>query len=500
MVTSELGACEWFVWDLRRSNLIDRGQLDQVVSEFIHSNPSAEPPQLADYLVNQGILTQFQADRLLQGKTQGFVLGPFTLMDSLGVGSMGTVYKAVSKTDNKWYAVKVLPRRSMWNVRIARRKVRAFEACKHPSVVPFVDVGTSGGMHYLAWPFVEGETLDKYVARHGRLSPEVSAQLGFQMAEGLEISHQNGLFHGLFKPSNVTIGVDGQLHILDFGIGCLLAETEGESLVDTMSTANSVASGLDCASPESIMDPTNLTPAGDQYSLGCSLYYCVTGQYPFPDGTAAEKMMAHQFKEPTPVLDLNPDVPGELVEIIERLMQKAPEDRFPSSGEVVEVLRPLAGAMEDAPQPEIQGGAINSPTMDTPPMGGTPRAAIPTMTSLPSAGAQHQASPIGSPPRSAAPTMANMGRPNSLLDQMPTRNSLRNTQSHQAVETQKMEPVPQQAANPAQATPTDQERVIPGAMDDVEDSKFEERFGPIGIALGAILAAVLAWFVASRLF
>src|SRR5262249_20395166 len=141
MVTTELGACEWFVWDLRRSNLLDRGQLDQVVGEFLEKNPRAEPQALADYLVGKRVLSKFQAERLLQGKTQGLVLGPYTLMDALGTGSMGTVYKAHSKNDDKWYAVKVLPRRSMWNVRIARRKVRAFEQIEHPSVVPFVDVG-----------------------------------------------------------------------------------------------------------------------------------------------------------------------------------------------------------------------------------------------------------------------------------------------------------------------------------------------------------------------
>src|SRR5207237_442341 len=142
-----------------------------------------------------------------------------------------------------------------------RRKVRAFESCRHPSVVPFVDVGTAGGMHYLAWPYVEGETLDKIVTREGKVKPDVAAHLALQIAEGLDVSHQNGLFHGLIKPSNVMVSLDGQVFILDFGIGCLLAETEGESLVDTMSTANSVTSGLDCASPESIMDPTNLAPA-----------------------------------------------------------------------------------------------------------------------------------------------------------------------------------------------------------------------------------------------
>ena len=342
MVTTELGQCEWFIWDLRRSNLIDRGQLDTIIGEFLQTNPRAEPPALAEFLVSKGTLSQFQADRLLQGKTQGFVLGPFTLMDALGSGSMGTVYKAQSKTDNQWYAVKVLPRRSMWNVRIARRKVRAFEACKHPAVVPFVDVGTAGGMHYLAWPFIEGTGLDKFVQEQGKLSAGLAAHFALLVAEGLDICHQQALFHGLLKPSNLMVGAGNQIHILDFGIGCLLAETEGESLVDTMSTANSVASGLDCASPESIMDPQNLTPSGDQYSLGCILYFCLTGQFPFPDGSSAEKMMAHQFKEPTPVKDLNPDVPADLIEVVQRLMQKVPEKRYASAAEVVEALRPLA--------------------------------------------------------------------------------------------------------------------------------------------------------------
>src|SRR5438067_10809718 len=203
MATTDLGACEWFVWNLQRSNLIDRGQLDQVVGEFLKKQPRAEPAALAQYLVQEGILSQFQADRLLQDKAQNLVLGPYILMDALGSGSMGTVYKAQSRNDNRWYAVKVLPRRSMWNVRIARRKVRSFEQCQHPAVVPFLDVGTAGGMHYLAWPLVEGETLDKIVVREGKLTPEVAARHAAQTAEGLDLCHQQSLFHGLLKPSNL---------------------------------------------------------------------------------------------------------------------------------------------------------------------------------------------------------------------------------------------------------------------------------------------------------
>jgi serine/threonine-protein kinase len=206
------------------------------------------------------------------------------------------------------------------------------------------------------------------------------------------------------------IGSDGQLRILDFGIGCLLAETEGESLVDTMSTANSVNSGLDCASPESIMDPTNLTPIGDQYSLGCVLYYCLTGRYPFPEGTAVEKMMAHQTKQPTPIKELNPEVPDGLVAVVEKLMAKTPGDRYPSCVEVLEALRPFAGvraepmrrstmamprvrlARPGAASPAAKGGAAPLP----------PRAPSPAAKLSPSAHGQKPAA-SAAPPHAAAP-------------------------------------------------------------------------------------------------
>lgn len=467
MVTTELGACEWFVWDLRRSNLIDRGQLDQIVGEFLQKNPRAEPPALAEFLVEKSILTDFQAQRLLQGKTQGFVLGPFTLMDAIGAGSMGTVYKAQSKTDNQWYAVKVLPRRSMWNVRIARRKVRAFEACRHPSVVPFVDVGTAGGMHYLAWPLVEGESLDKVITAQGKISPGHAAHFALQIAEGLDICHHQGLFHGLIKPSNLMIGGDNQVFILDFGIGCLLAETEGESLVDTMSTSNSVTSGLDCASPESIMDPTNLTPLGDQYSLGCILYYSLTGQYPFPDGSAAEKMMAHQFKQPTSLSELNPEVPAEIVAIVERLMQKVPDDRFPNAAEVAEELRPFAGAVQ-APKPAAR-------TAERP---ASLRASMQRETIK---------TPEPEPTKAWVSPTAPTPKPQAAL---PTRNSIR---TQQAIP----QPQPRRQPEPEPQQERAVEREVPGYVAEAGSQSWEERLGPVGITVSAVGACVLVWVLAA---
>ena len=349
MVTSDLGACEWFVWDLRRSGLIDRGPLDQIVGEFLKRNPRAEAPALAEYLVDQHTLTAFQAERILNGKSQGLVLGPYILLDAIGSGSMGQVYKAGSKNDNAQYAVKVLPRRSMWNVRLARRQVRSFATFNHPAVVPFMDVGTAGGLHYLAWPLVDGQTLESVIQHHGKLDPNQAALYAVQVAQGLTVAHQNNLFHGLLKPSNIMIGSDNQARMLDFGIGSLLVENEGESLVDTMSTANTLTSGLDCASPESIMEPTNRTPAGDQYSLGCVLYFALTGRVPYPDGSAVEKMMAHQMKEPTPIRELVPAVPAGLEAVVKRLMAKTADGRFSGCDEVVEALEPFLGELQAAP-------------------------------------------------------------------------------------------------------------------------------------------------------
>jgi serine/threonine-protein kinase len=467
MVTTDLGACEWFVWDLRRSNLIDRGQLDQVIGEYLQRHPGAEPPALAEYLVKQGVLTQFQAERLLQGKTQGFVLGPFTLMDALGTGSMGTVYKAVSKNDNNWYAVKVLPRRSMWNVRIARRKVRDFEQCRHPAVVPFVDVGTSGGMHYLAWPLVEGEPLDKLVERETKLTPAMATMYALQAAEGLEICHRAHLFHGLLKPSNLMIGPEGQVRILDFGIGSLLAETEGESLVDTMSTANSVSSGLDCASPESIMDPTNLTPLGDQYSLGCVLYYCLTGRYPFPDGTAVEKMMAHQTKQPKPLRELHPEVPQELAAVVERLMQKAPEARFGNISDVMEALHKWA-----APIP--QGSRV------VPRPSPAPEAVRPPKVAGPSIAVDTPRPPKAAPAKAApAPRVAPSAMP------LPSRQSAQHPAGPPVAT-----PVPAAAALKPPAAP----RVLP-QVDGPKNNSLDEKLGSAGKIGIAIILCVTAYLV-----
>lgn len=399
-MVSNLGACEKFVVELRKSGLVERGQLDQIIGEYLRDQPRAEPTNMAEFLIAQGYLTKFQADRILRGKGQDMILGPYVLTDSLGSGSMGAVFKAQSKTDKEWYAVKVLPRRSMWNVLVAKRIVRSYESIRHNAIVPFVDVGTAGGTHYLVWPYVEGETLDKMVARDGRIAPAPASHLVQQIADGLGAAHQRNLFHGMVKPSNILIGPEGDVHILDFGVGSLLVASEGESLIDTQSMANAQASGLDCVSPESILDPTNLTPDGDQYSLGCVLYFCLTGQYPFPGDSAVEKMQAHQLKQPTPVRQLAPEVPEPMATVLAKMMQKKPSDRFVAMSEVVDEL----GKFVRTAPATISSDAAANPHAEAAGAGARP---LPTRQSL-----RHEApEPAPAPAPKAAPAAPAAAKP-----------------------------------------------------------------------------------------
>jgi serine/threonine protein kinase len=224
---------------------------------------------------------------------------------------------------------------------------------------------------YLAWPYVEGESLEVLVRRKSRLLPGVAAWFALQTAEGLSACHRSELIHGMLKPANLLVGPNQEIRILDSGIGALLSGSEGAELVDTMSTANAVTSGLDCRSPENILDVKVRTPAGDQYSLGCILYFCLTGQYPFAGETAVEKMLAHQIKEPVPIRNLRPEVPQQLADIVQRLMNKTPEGRFSSMDEAMEALRPLAVtpevaarllALEVPDSPDSSAGQPNAPS------------------------------------------------------------------------------------------------------------------------------------------
>jgi serine/threonine-protein kinase len=290
----------------------------------------------------------------------------------LGTGSMGTVYKARSTKVEGFFALKVIPRRNVVTLHSIAEKVEALADIRHPRVSALVHLGAAGERVYLAWPYLDGgEKLDAWVSRQGKLSPRQATGVALQIASGLQPYHEQGLFHGLLKPSDVVIGADKRVRILDFGVGFLLTCERGKSLLDTMTNTRALARGVDCASPESLTDPLDRTPAGDQYSLGCVLYYCLTGQYPFPEKNPVKKMLAHQFEEPQPLRELAPEVPPRLAAVVQRLMRKAPAERYESTAELVKALQAASGARPVAtPAPETRRVATDSTRPVAPPRKG----------------------------------------------------------------------------------------------------------------------------------
>ena len=344
MTTSAFATCGEYVAALSASGLLPPGDLERA-EEFVRRSPTASARELADFLVNQGILTRFQTNYLIEGRLADLTLASYTLVDVLGTGAMGAVYKARSAKDDGWYAVKIVPRRSVTNLKTIAEKVQALKQVRHPRVSALVNLGASGERVYLVWPYIEGgQRLEDLLRRHGKVPPRQSAQIAFQIAAGLQPYHDKGLFHGLLKPSDVLIGADRRVRVLDFGVGFLLTCERGKAILDTMTNGKTLAKGLDTASPEAIMDSLARSPAGDQYSLGCILYRCLTGTYPFPYDNPVKKMLAHQNEVPRPVTDFAPDTPPALAAVVERLMSKAPEERYLSIAEVVKELQAISSS------------------------------------------------------------------------------------------------------------------------------------------------------------
>jgi serine/threonine-protein kinase len=341
-MTTAFATSSEYVAALSASGLVGPADLERA-ERFVRTAQRTEPRDLAAFLIKEGVLTRFQADYLIEGRLADLSVGNYTLVDILGTGAMGTVYKAVVAKDKGHYVVKIVPRRNVVNLKVITDKVQALKQVRHPRVSALVNIGASGERVYLAWPFLEGgQRLTDMLGADKALPARQVAQLGLQIASGLQPYHERGLFHGLLKTSDILIGADRRVRVLDFGVGFLLTSERGKAVLDTMTNGKTLFKGLDTASPEAIQDSLARSPAGDQYSLGCILYRCLTGRYPFPYDNPVEKMVAHQNETPEPIAELSPETPPQLIAVVERLMEKDPADRYPDIGEAVKELQALS--------------------------------------------------------------------------------------------------------------------------------------------------------------
>jgi len=338
-------ATDSFLDLLQQSGLVSEDQVLALREEFGVGRAGAlDSRKLAEELVSRGILTEWQAQMLLQGKHRGFRLGPHRILRPLGQGGMSKVFLAEHEMMHRRCAIKVLPSKYQEDPDLLNRfylEARAIAALDHPNIVRAYDfnkdVRYGKEIHYLVMEYVDGQDLRRMVEEQGPLDCRKAADFIAQAAEGLAHAHQAGFVHRDIKPANLLVDRNGVLKILDLGLARFTFE--GNQPWQNAESEQSAVGTADYVAPEQIADSRNVDGRADIYSLGHTFYFLLTGRRPFPKATLVELLMAHRSEQPEPIDHFRPDVPLELTDIIAKMTVKKPVQRFSTAKEVAERLR-----------------------------------------------------------------------------------------------------------------------------------------------------------------
>jgi serine/threonine-protein kinase len=359
---------------IRDSRLLDASRIKTLSTSLQTAYPESQ--LLAQQLVERGWLTDYQLKKVMQGYGADLILGPYVILERIGQGSMGDVFKAQRRKGGQVVALKVIRpdrRADGQALRRFRREVDAMARVSHPNIVSACDVDEIGVAHYYAMEYVDGANLDRIIAHNGPLPIAPACDYARQAALGLQHAHECGLIHRDIKPGNLLVarptpeangvaapaglsaeaqgrfGHWGIVKILDLGLARLADRNAQPTLLSIGSSLGTV----DYMAPEQIEDPTAVDIRADLYSLGCTLYEMLTGKPPFPEGSPVAKMTSHQSREAVPVEELRPETPAPMAVIVKKLMAKKPADRFQQpidvSTELAEVLvhlEPIALALD----------------------------------------------------------------------------------------------------------------------------------------------------------
>lgn len=323
------------------SGLVTEEQLRTAAAGAETADTNGPPAPVADgrlarALVEQGVLNRWQVEQLKEGRTK-FTLGPYRIVDSIGKGGMGHVFKGVHEMLGRAEAVKVLPkdRTSRETIETFGREIRAQAQLDHPNLVRVSYAGQDGETYFLVTEYVPGTDLRQLVRRHGRLTMHEAATIIAQAAQGLDYAHGKGLVHRDVKPGNLLVTPEGKTKVIDLGLAWSVHRTD-----EADAHAGRLVGTADYLAPELIRSPGEPLPESDIYALGCTLYYAVTGKVPFPGGRTSDKLRRHLEESPLNPRRINPDLSDMFLDVMADMMEKDPVRRVRSMQDVIERLRP----------------------------------------------------------------------------------------------------------------------------------------------------------------
>jgi eukaryotic-like serine/threonine-protein kinase len=370
---------------LRMHRLLEPAQL-ALIKRMLQDQPY-KPQQVAHALLKKGWLTEYQQDLLLQGRGAELILQEYILLEQLGEGATGKVFKARHRLMDRIVAIKVI-RKELTADRDAvqrfEREIRLAAKLDHAHLVHALDAAHVGNTYFLVMEYAEGIDLERFVQQSGRLQVGQACDFICQAALGLQHASELGLVHRDIKPSNLQLTAQGTtIKILDVGLARLMAGGT-EKAQPTMTRVCSFMGTPDFVAPEQIDDPSRVDVRADIYSLGCTFYFLLAGRPPFPVEEWGEKLASHRRDEPQSIEQLRTDVPAPVAAVLRKMMAKRPENRYVTASAVADALAPFSKPTSPSPTstPRSSGPLLTQPTQygQTPSTNST---VIPTGPTLP---------------------------------------------------------------------------------------------------------------------
>ena len=266
----------------------------------------------------------------------------YEIMEHIGSGGMGQVFRARHRIMDREVAIKVIKRQFMNDETTLRRfenEIKAAAKLHHPSIVSSFDAEVENDINLLVMEYIDGKKMSELVRLKKRLSIRHACHFARQIAQGLQHAFEKGLTHRDIKPQNLLVTSEGVVKIMDFGLAKFASETLGED-EESLTLEGESFGTPDYVAPEQVRNAKAADIRADIYSLGCTLYFMLTGRKVFPSGSVGEKLAAHLEKTPDAIKVLRDDLPDELCAIVEKMMHKDPEQRYQTPAEVADDLKP----------------------------------------------------------------------------------------------------------------------------------------------------------------